>query len=149
MSKNFKNATYKNKQYAFQSYENELEVWGRDEYKGYVGDRIDCYELAKYVEDEGMIAKTENFMPKQSFLEQIYVYDIEDIKAAIKKRIEYLENYVKELEEQIAEARTIYNNFKNTYTEAMQSLEKSCEKWKSKDLFYAVRDTVKDRYPYC
>lgn len=150
MSKNFKGATYKSTEYSLQPHENILQICTWTTTSGYITDKIDCYCLVKYLKDnDPRKAKTENYMPKQQYLEQIYKFDLEDIKQAINKRIEYLTIRAKELEEQIANAQKVYNKFVEAYGKAMRELSDDCAKWTNKDLYYAVRDTVKDRYPYC
>ena len=96
-----------------------------------------------------MKAKTENYQPKQTFLEQVYTYDLDDIKKVIADRIAYLESYISDLKAPKASAEKVFRNFRNAYENAMKQLETDCSEFSHKDLFYAVRDCVKSCYPYC
>lgn len=147
-SKNIKGASVRASAYANQPGENELHVTAFTKLSGYVGDVIPLYNQVKYLKDPAMIAKKDNYLPKQSYLEQLYKYDIEDTRTAVAQRIAYLEDYTRQLAEQIEDARKVWDQFVADYTKAMHGLQDATEKWTHKDLYYYVRDTVKDRYPY-
>lgn len=156
MSKNIDGATYESKTYALQYGENELVVYDWDKLNGYVTDSIDCYELVKYLKSETKIAKTENYLPKQSYLEQVYKYDIEDIKTAVANRIEYLKKRVESLSNQLVIVEDCYNSFKYNYSKAVAELATSCSAAGNvgfsgcvNDIYYMILETVKERYPYC
>lgn len=148
LSKNIDGAKLTACSYAMQAGENELTVYTFSEKAGYIHDSIKAYDLVRYIKDEKMLAKTENFMPKQSYLEQVYKYDLEDIKNAVKARIEYLESYVSELESQLSALPFVLENFRAAYDAAMKKLESDTSGFQHKNLFYAVKDTVLARYPY-
>lgn len=148
ISKNIDGAKISACAYAMQAGENELTVYTFSTNCGYIHDSIKLYELVRYLKDESMIAKTENYMPKQSYLEQVYKFDLEDIKNAVKARIEYLESYVSELEKQLSAAFEVLENFRAAYDAAMKKLESDTSGFQHKNLFYAVKDTVLARYPY-
>ena len=80
-------------------------------------------------------------------LEQVYVYDLNDIKNKIAKTIERHKENIVSLEKQINQVEKAYNDFVEAYRKAIQELEENAGKETS--LFYTVRDTVKTRYPYC
>jgi len=149
MSKNISGAKYSLVSYAMQSGEYELTVFTQTFNTGYIHDSIKVYELVRYLKDESMIAKTENYMPKQSYLGQVYKFDLEDIKNAIAKRIEYLESYVSDLEKQLAKLDKVYTNFRNAFDNAVKSLQDDTKEFSHNDIYYAVKDTVINRYPYC
>ena len=148
MSKNISGARYSLESYAMQAGEYELTVTTFCNAAGYISDTVKAYELIRYMKDESMKAKTENYQPKQN-LEQVYTYDLEDIKKAIADRIAYLESYISDLKAQKASAEKVFRNFRNAYETAMKQLETDCIEFSHKDLFYAVRDCVTSRYPYC
>jgi len=96
-----------------------------------------------------MIAKTENYMPKISYLEQTYKFDLDDIKNAIAKHIEYLENYVADLKRQHEKSKAVFDAFKAAYASAIKTLDNETAEFKHSDLKRAVRECVINRYPYC
>ena len=148
MSKNISGAKYNAVSYAMQAGENELAAYTQTSATGYIHDTIKAYDLVRYLKDPAMIAKTENYMPKQTHLEQVYCYDVDDIKKAVADRIAYCENYVSELERQITEAQRIFDNFRAAYDAAIRGLEADTAEYEHKDLYYAVKDCVLSRYPY-
>ncbi len=149
MSKNISGARYSMESYAMQAGEYELTVTAFCNAAGYISDTLKAHELIRYMKDESMKAKTENYQPKQTYLEQVYTYDLDDIKKAIANRIAYLESYISDLKAQKENAEKVFRNFRNAYENAMKQLETDCSEFSHKDLFYAVRDCVKSRYPYC
>ena len=149
MSKNIVGARYDVKPYLLARGQYELTVTAFANPGGYVSDSINCYELVKYLKDENMKAKTENYQPEEMYLEQVYTFDIEDIKKAVSDRIVYLESYVSDLEKQLASLETVFRNFRNAFDNAIKTLEHDTKDFSHKDMFYAVRDCVMQRYPYC
>ena len=148
MGKNVKNATYvKDDMYLQTHY--ELRVVCFTEYSGYISDSIKCTELVRYLKDENMINKTENYAPKESMLEQAYHYDINDIKKAVADHIKYLNEYKTELKKQIETADTVFKDFRVKYADAIGSLKAATAEYKHTDLYNMVLNTVKKRYPYC
>ena len=155
MNNNFEGATIRGKSYAMQPGETEISVHSWELHVGHVTDSFDIYNLVKYLKDEKQIAKKQNYMPKQTYLEQVYAYDLDDIKQAIAERIVYFEQRIISLEKQIAVAEKAFTEFKTAYGKALDDLEKTTNtndpaysKGKT-GLYYAVLDTVKERYPYC
>lgn len=149
MSKNIDGARYKADEYRLQPGENKLVVCICDPLLGYISDSLDCYELVNYLKDPVKISKKENYMEKQALLEQVYSYDLEDIKNAVKERIEHLENRIDSLKKQIAISEIAYNNFKLNYDLALQKLENDCKRAgdvgfskNRNDLYYLVKDTI-------
>lgn len=150
MSKNINGATYKVKEYALTSDNVELKVVANYNYK-WVTDSIECYALVRYLKDKNKIAKTENYMPKESCLEQVYKYDLEDIKQAVNNRIESLKENVKSLKRQLEIADKAYTTFRKAYEDAMAVLDNVTETKKDEYSFLksSILDTIKNRYPYC
>lgn len=148
MSKNITGAKYGLVSYAMQAGENELTVYTQTSATGYIHDTIHVYDLVRYLKDESMIAKAENYMPKQTHLEQVYRYDLDDIKKAVADRIAYCESYVADLQKQIEAAQRIFDNFRAAYDAAVRGLESDTADFEHKDLMYAVKDCVLSRYPY-
>lgn len=99
------------------------------------------------------LKKSENIMPKEPMLEQLYMFDLEDIKEAVENRIQYFKNSIEKYEQEIAKADKAYNVFKEAYTNAIKELQNVCgctdDDTTKNTLFYAVKDTIVDRYPYC
>ena len=149
LSKNIDGAKLTSVSYAMQPGENELTVYTYCNAAGYVHNSINCYELVKYLKDETMLAKVENYQPKQSYLEQVYTFDLDDIKKAVAKHIAYLECYIADLEKQLAKSKIVFDAFRNAYDLAVKTLQAETNEFTHKDLYYAVFDCVKDRYPYC
>lgn len=149
MSKNIEGAKYSLEQYAMQAGEYELTVYTFSPAAGYIHDTVKAYELVKYLKDEAKKAKTANYQPEQSYLEQVYTFDLEDIKEAVKARAAYLREYVADLERQLADVDSIFHGFRDAFAAAMKQLEDSTAHHSHKDTFYAVRDTVLNRFPYC
>jgi len=149
LAKNFNNARVGRESYDTMEYEKRLYVYGVSRLNGYVYDDIRLWENANYLKDSKKLSKTDNIVNLGGCWAKQYVFDLEDIKQAIADRIEYLEKYCKELRGQIEKAETVYNNFKTAYENAMKTLENDTCEFESKTLFYAVRETIKERYPYC
>lgn len=151
MSKNINGATYKKADYCFLSANNVvLKVVANNNYK-WVTDSINCYTLVRYLKDKNKIAKTENYMPKESCLEQIYKYDLEDIKEAVNNRIKFLKENIESLKKQLEIADKAYIAFRKAYEDAMNVLDNVTETKKDEYSFLKsnILETVKERYPYC
>ena len=149
MSKNISGATYYMESYAMQPGEYMLRVntWANG--LGYISNEVRAYEQLKYIKDESKLAKTQNIQPKQTYLAQIYTYDLEDIKNEIQDRIAQLKADIIELEAQFAIATEVYTTFRNAYSKAIAELEETSRKSEDPTLYYMVLDTIKSRYPYC
>jgi len=149
MSKNISGAKYSPIACAMQAGEYEITVFTQCRECGYIHESINAYEIARYMKDEAKKAKTQNLLPKQSFLEQVYAYDLEDIKKAIADRAAYCREYVADLQKQLKEVDGIFYRFRDAIAEATKQLEADTAKHTHKNTFYAVKDTVLSRYPYC
>lgn len=150
MSKNINGATYKKADYGLSANNVELKVVANNNHK-WTTDSIDCYTLVRYLKDKSKIAKTENYMPKELCLEQVYKFDLEDIKEAVNNRIEYLKGYVESLKKQLEIADKAYAGFRKAYEDAMAVLDNVTETKKDEYSFLksSILDTIKNRYPYC
>lgn len=150
MSKNINGATYKKADYDLSANNVELKVVANNNHK-WITDSIDCYTLVRYLKDKSKIAKTENYMPKELCLEQVYKFDLEDIKEAVNNRIEYLKGYVESLKKQLEIADKAYAGFRKVYEDAMAVLDNVTETKKDEYSFLksSILDTIKNRYPYC
>lgn len=148
MSKNFDGAKLYLDNFAWHDYEKRLKVNTFDDLNRYISEDINCYNQVKYISDKSKLEKVSNIMPKEPMLEQIYVYDLEDIKEEIQKTINRHKENIVSLEKQIDQAEKAYNNFVADYKKAIENLVETCGA-NDNSLFYAVRDTVKERYPYC
>ena len=149
MSKNISGAKYEVMRYAMQPGENELSITSWSECCGYITDTISCYKLVKNLTDTTMISKTNNYMSKVPYLEQVYKYDLDDIKIAIKNRIERLENRIISLKNQFEIVDKCFNDFQEGYNKLVADLEEKCTVIKDdsygnnrNDIFYAIIDTV-------
>lgn len=139
MSKNFDGATYRKSDYTLQDGENEIVVMFWDDRLGYIKDTISCYELVKYLKDENKKQKTENYMPKQTYLEQVYKYDVEDVKKAIQDRIEYFKKEIEKNEKDLKQLDKLYYDFQEKYKAAVKELEENCN---SKTVYYNIKETI-------
>lgn len=148
MSKNFDGAKLYLDNFARRDYEKRLKVNTFDDLNGYISEDINCYNQVKYISDKSKLEKVSNIMPKEPMLEQMYVYDLDDIKEEIQKTINRHKENIVSLEKQINQAEKAYNNFVADYKKAIENLVETCGA-NDNSLFYAVRDTVKERYPYC
>lgn len=156
MSKNFNGAKYQVYEFSMQPGEYELKVYEWDKLNGYIYDTISCYELVKHLKDENKIEKTQNYMEEQPYLEQVYRYDMEDIKKAVNDHIEYLKARIKSLNNQLFIVDSCYNEFKQAYGKALENLRLNCIVAGTRgfsgnvnDIYYMIQDTVKERYPHC
>jgi hypothetical protein len=147
-SKNINGARVSADSCLIQPGQNELTVTFNVPYNGWKVDTIKLYNYVRYLKDEKQIAKTGNYIPVTHGLNQVYKFDLEDTKEAIKNRINYLESRIEELKNSIEKAETAYNAFKAAYASALDELKMNCGA-DDNTLFYAIRDTVKERYPYC
>ena len=148
MSKNINGAKYTLENYAMQPGEYRLTVYTRSNSSGYIHDEIQCYELITYLKDADKLSKTANYMPKLSMLEQVYKYDIDDIKQAVADRIKYHEKRIQSLNEQLSRVEKAYNDFDAAYCEILDELQKACDTDDiaysngRNDVFYAIKDAV-------
>lgn len=149
MSQNISGATYFSEQPAMQPGEYKLRVNAWCDKSGYISDEICLYCHVNDLKDETKKAKTENYQPKQTFLAQIYTYDLDDIKEAVKNQKSYLKAKKEQLEKQLDSATTAYHEFRIAYTKAIKALEQHANKEENSTLFYMICDTIKERYPYC
>lgn len=149
LGKNIDGAKLERASYATQPYKNKLTICTFCNEAGYISDSLQCYELVRYLKDDAMIAKTENYMPIQGFLEQVYAFDLEDIKKEVAKRIAFLEGYIADLEKQLAKSKVVFDAFRGAYDLAVKTLQAETNEFAHKELYYAVLDTIKNRYPYC
>ena len=149
LSKNISGATLYVDEYAMQPGENKLRVVTWSKRTGSVVSSIDIYCLVKYLKDEKKKAKTENYMPKQAYLEQVYRYDLEDIKEAVTAKIDRLQTEIQQLKEQLEISATVFQDFRKAYGAALEKLEKDSKKESNSTLYYMILETVKNRYPYC
>ena len=149
MSKNIVGATYCQQSFAMQAGENILRVTCFSEGYGYTHDEIPAYTFVKYLNDDEMKAKTQNYMPKETLLHQVYRFDLDDIKKAVAARVEHFRKSISALEWQIENADYVYNKFKVAYSEAVHALAQGSRKGVDSRLYYAVFETVKERFPFC
>lgn len=151
MSKNISGATYKAESYTMQPGEMVLTVtaWEKEMGCGYVSSEIKAYGLVKYMTNGKPESKPQNLQPKQPYLEQIYIYDLEDIKEAVAEKIAQLKNEISQYEKQLEAAPAAFREYREAFGAAMKQLEESTGKTENSTLFYMIRDTVQARYPYC
>ena len=148
MGKNISGARYNLESYAMQPGEYELSVTGWSKKQGYVSDTIKAHNLVKYLKSDTMRAKTKNYMPKQSYLEQVYKYDLDDIKTAVRDRIERGRATVSALKKSMERAESAYKAFADAYTNALKQLAKDAGKEEESTLYYSVLDTVEKHQRY-
>ena len=148
MGKNISGARYSLESYAMQPGEYELSVTGWSKKQGYVSDTIKAHSLVKYLKSDAMRAKTGNYMPKQSYLEQVYKFDLDDIKTAVRDRIERGRETVAALKKSLERAEGAYKAFADAYTSALKQLANDAEKSEDSTLYYSILDTVEKHQRY-
>lgn len=151
MAQNISGAKYAAEAYTMQPGEMKVSVttWGADYGVGYVSDDLHAYTTADRMTDAQQ-SKPGNLLPKVPCLKQIYLFDLDDIKAAIAARCDQLRERIAIRENQIKQAAEVYNAFKRAYSAAMDQLAAMTGKGTGSDtLYYAIRDTVTARYPHC
>ena len=150
LSKNIENARIHAESYAIQAGENKLSVTIWSKSCGYVTDSIDIFSLVEDMKDDDpRKAKTMNYMPKQTWLKQVYKFDLEDIKQAVFARQEYIDKLIDKRKHQLELLNNAYTTFKEAFKQAEQELSKIAERNEDSHLYYAVIETVKESYPYC
>lgn len=149
LAKNIDGARLQPRKYSMQPGEHELTVYAFNKSVGHISDTIAAYRLVKDLKDPEKLAKTGNILPKVTMLHQVYQYDLDDIKQAVAGRVEYMEKRLASLEYQLKISATTYEKFLDDYSTAIETLEKRTDKSNNPDLFYAIRDTIISRYPYC
>lgn len=121
MSKNIQGADYRIEKYSIQS-SYELCIRYIDKNSRIKEDVIKCTELIKYLTDSDKIAKKQNYLPKQPYLEQLYNYDLDDIKKAVILRIEDLKARTNDLEHELKLVELAYTQFKKDIETAYDNL---------------------------
>lgn len=149
LSKNISGATYAACEYALQPGDNRIHICVWTSCSGYKTDEIRLSEIVRYITDPAKKAKTENYMPKQPCLEQIYKYDLDDIKKAVSERIEKLKKDINVLSSQLEKADAAFHAFRKAYADALTQLAENTDQKADDTLYTAILDTVKTRYPYC
>lgn len=149
MAKNISGARYYMDSTAWQPGEYKMSVYTWANGSGYVDSEIKAYEMIKYMKDKTKLAKSQNIQPKQTYLEQIYTYDLDDIKQAIANKISSLQAEIAELENQLAIAPEVFATFRNAYHAAIVELEASSRRSENSSLYYMILETVKASYPRC
>lgn len=145
MSKNICGATYYMESYAMQPGEYMLRVNAWADMCGYTSSEIRAYELVRYLKDERKIAKKENYQEKQTYLEQVYTYDLDDIKEEVAKKIASLKTEIAQLENQLSISGDVYDVFNNAFGSAVSALASASGKDVNSTLYYMIVDTVKAR----
>lgn len=148
MGKNISGARYNLESYAMQPGEYELSITAWSKMQGYVSDTIKAHNLVKYLKSDAMAAKTENYMPKQPYLEQVYKYDLDDIKTAVSDRITRGRERVTALKRQKEIAETAYNKFLHAYQTALKNLVTDAGKAEESTLYYNILETVEKHARY-
>lgn len=151
MAQNISGAKYAAEAYTMQPGEMAVTVttWGADYGVGYVSDDLHAYTTADRMTDAQQ-GKPGNLLPKVPGLKQIYLFDLDDIKAAITARCDQLRERIATRENQIEQAAGAYYAFKRAYAAALDQLAAKTGKGTGSDTLYnAIKDTVTARYPHC
>ena len=151
LSKNIDGAKIYREEYALQNGENKIRVCTFTPCAGYISDEITAYKLESDIKnDPAKLAKPQNLAPQScSWLQRVYIFDLEDIKLAIAERVAYLREYVADLEKQLTALDSVFDAYRAAYAAAAEILESATAEFSHRDLYYSVRDCVKERYPYC
>lgn len=143
MQKNIVGAKYQVISYAMQADENELVIYTSTPETGYINDSISLYEIIYHMDDEKKKAKTQNFAPKIPYLKQIYVYDLDDIKEAIQKRIAQLQKELKVLEAQNHQIISILMKIETGFKNFKKNAKEIAHYEDDKRLYYYIIDELK------
>ena len=155
LSKNILGASLRPAPYAMQPGENKLYASTLTKAGRRISDGIDGYTLLKYLsDDDPKKAKPQNLQAKQPYLEQVYTYDLDDIKTAVAERAAYHARMAESLKDQIKAADAAFRAFRDAYAAAVEQLKIDCGENENSDsdhttLYYDTIDTVKDRFPHC
>lgn len=157
LAKNIDGAKLEVKPYAWRGYERQLTVYAQSRETGYIHESIDCYNIIKYMDStDPRLNKKENYAPHEALLEDVYIYDLDDIKNAVTGRIEQLKKSVASLNMQLTQADAIYTRFAAAYGAAVEGLQEACKNCADPGYsdgknfaYYAILETIKNRYPYC
>ena len=155
LSKNILGASLRPRPYALQPGENSVHVTTQTKNGRYISDDLDAYTLLKYLsDDDPRKAKPQNLQAKQTYLEQVYTYDLDDIKTAVSEREAYQAKRAESLKKQIKAADTAFRTFRDAYADAVEQLKIDCGENGNPasghtTLYYDTIDTVKERFPYC
>lgn len=145
MSKNIEGATYMHSDCDLSGYEMKVRIRAWDEKNGYITDEINAYEIARYIKDDVKKAKFEkNLAPHTPLLEDLYIYDLDDIKEAIKERILYYKTEIETRSNDLKNLKSAYDDFKENYKNAIEQLEKTVSHCSACD----IKDTIVTRYLY-
>lgn len=123
MSKNFEGATYKLCRYATYSYEHQLEICTKCN-GTYISDEIECYKYLRYWKPDNEQEEKIKDNVINNGKGGVYVFDINDIKKAVKQRINELQEEIGEIEKDIENLDTVYDNFTESYKSALTALKK-------------------------
>lgn len=151
MAQNISGAKYAAEAYTLQPGEMKITVttWGADYGVGYVSDDLNAYTTADRMTDAQQ-GKPGNLLPKVPGLKQIYLFDLDDIKAAIAARCDQLREWIATRENQIKQAHAAYSTFYAAYGAALDQLAAMTSKdFGGATLYHAILDTVTARYPHC
>ena len=150
LGRNIDGATLYVESWAMQPGENKLRVSCWSKSYGWVTDEIYCYcHVSDLDEEDPRKDKAANYMPKQTYLVQVYRFDLDDIKAAVQARIQQRAKDIEEYAVEIERADAAFRIYREAFQAAEDALLEACDFGKLATLRYMVRDTVKERYPYC
>ena len=146
MSRNINGARYVHSNGDLSGYGMKLIITAQDKRNGYITDEIDAYEVTRYIKDDAKKAKFEkNLAPHEPLLKDLYIYDLDDIKDAIKKHVLYYKTEIETRSNDLKNLKSAYDGFKENYKNAIEQLEKMVSHYSASD----IKDTIVKRYPYC
>lgn len=154
MSKNIDGAKYKLENYAMQPGEYELNIYTHTPETGYIHDYIKCYEFVDDIKSPEKLAKKGNYQPQQTYLRQVYTYDLDDIKEAVAKHMVYLTEQIINDEKQLEKLPEVFHSFNAAFKKIIQALDEQTSEFNSNKhfncsfIYNAVKDCVTERYPY-
>ena len=159
LSKNINGAHITTESYNIKGVEDNLEVYASRGHKivcGYFESKISLYHsLEPLSKNERWLSNTDKEMraratakPQNVFkrgycIKDAYVFDLEDIKEAIKERIEYIKERITQTEWDIKNATVIYNRFAKAATKLFEELESATKAKGSTALYYSMREIIR------
>ena len=164
LSKNINGARITTEAYNIKGVEDSLEVFASRGYRykiitGYFESKISLYySLEPATKNEKWLtdtdkemraraeAKPQNVHKRGAYIKDAYVFDLEDIKEAIQKRIEYIKKGINQTTWDIENAEAIYSKYATAATKLFKELESETKAKGSTALYYAIRDMIRGIY---
>lgn len=135
LNKNFSGCTISASPIAFQAGENVMSVSVHTNRTGWHTYRFDLFKLVKNMSEREIKHEP---LPRQAYLEQVYVLDIDEIEAEIQKQIVQLEAELETFE-------TTKRDFDDIISQCDDIIRDCHDKWQNIPCAYMFRQYVKEQ----